>query len=117
MVLFITVYIIYFAWIGMRIFKGTIEGVLYFNTFGDSVFNMIVLLTASNFPEIMLPAYRQNRVSCLFFVVYLLFGIFLFMNLLQAMFYTNYKKRYEDTIEGFVDIRTMYLENQFNELD
>lgn len=37
--------------------------------------------------------------------------------MLLAIFYSNYKKRYEDAIASFVDIRAVFLENKFNELD
>ena len=94
MVIFIAVFIIYFSWIGMRLFKGSIEGITYYDTFGDATFNMLVLLTTSNYPDVMLPAYRENRVASIFFIVYLIFGLFLFMNLLLAIFYSNYKQRY-----------------------
>lgn len=57
MVLFTVVYILYFAWMGQRLFSGTLEGVQYFDNFGNSFFNMLVLMTTSNFPDIMLPAY------------------------------------------------------------
>lgn len=57
MVLFIIVYILYFSWMGQRLFSGTLEGVQYFGTFGDSCFNMLVLMTTSNYPDVMLPAY------------------------------------------------------------
>jgi two pore calcium channel protein len=57
MVLFILVYMLYFSWMGQRLFSGTLEGVQYFGSFGDSVFNMLVLMTTSNYPDIMLPAY------------------------------------------------------------
>lgn len=57
MVAFIIVYILYFSWMGQRLFSGTLEGVQYFGTYGDSCFNMLVLLTTSNYPDVMLPAY------------------------------------------------------------
>ena len=57
MVLFIIVYILYFSWMGQRLFSGTLEGVQYFSTFGDSCFNMLVLMTTSNYPDVMLPSY------------------------------------------------------------
>ena len=41
MVLFIVVYILYFAWMGQRLFSGTLEGVQYFDTFGNSVFKLL----------------------------------------------------------------------------
>ena len=117
MVVFIAVFIIYFSWIGLRLFKGTIEGIQYFDNFGDAIFNMLVLLTTSNFPDIMMPAYRDARIASLFFIIYLVFGLFLFMNMLLAIFYANYKIRYQKALDSFVDVRTIYLENQFSELD
>lgn len=102
MVIFIALYILYFAWLGTRLFKGTIEGVEYFSTYGLSCWNLLVLLTTTNFPDIMLPAYEENRWYAFYFVIYLVFGLFLLMKLLLAMFYSNYKKRYEDTINSFV---------------
>ena len=57
MVLFILMFVFYFAWMGNRLFSGTIEGVESFATMGDSFFYMFVLLTTSNFPDVMLPAY------------------------------------------------------------
>ena len=57
MVVFIICYVFYFAWMGNRLFSGTIEGVQYFSNLNDSFFFMFVLLTTSNYPDIMLPSY------------------------------------------------------------
>ena len=57
MVIFILVYVFYFAWMGSRLFSGTIEGVETFSNMNDSFFYMFVLLTTSNFPDVMLPSY------------------------------------------------------------
>lgn len=113
MVLFIVVYILYFAWMGQRLFSGTLEGVQYFDTFGNSVFNMLVLMTTSNFPDIMLPAYQRDRVACLYFIIYLLVGLFLMMNLLLAIFYSNFKFRFEQNIGNSEEKRSDYLFTQF----
>lgn len=113
MVLFILVYMLYFSWMGQRLFSGTLEGVQYFSTFGDSFFNMLVCMTTSNFPDVMLPAYQINRWNCLFFVIYLCLGLFLMMNLLLAIFYSNYKIRFEQNIEEFEVHRNNYLHGQF----
>lgn len=90
MVIFIIIYVFYFSWMGNRLFSGTIEGVETFDTLWDSFFYMFVLLTTSNYPDVMLPAYSQERRFCIFFIVYLMAGLFLFMNLLLAIFYSNY---------------------------
>lgn len=98
MIGFITMYVLFFGFLGMRIFEGTVEGVSYFSTYVDSIFNMLVLLTTTNYPDIMLPAYSTNRLMSLYFIVYLLLGLFLILNILMALFYNNYKTRYENTL-------------------
>ncbi len=94
MVIFIGFYIIYFGFLGMRVFRGSVEGVSYFDTYVDSIFNMFTLLTTSNYPDIMLPAYSFSRILCVFFVTFLMLGLFLILNILMALFYNNYKTRY-----------------------
>ena len=113
MVLFILVYILYFSWMLQRWFSGTLEGVQYFSTFGDSFFNMLVLMTTSNFPDVMLPAYQISRWNCLFFIIYLVLGLFLMMNLLLAIFYSNFKSRFEENLGSLEDDRSKYLMEQF----
>lgn len=115
MVLFILVFLLYFSWIGQRLFSGTLEGVQFFSSFGDAVFNMLVCLTTSNFPDVMLPAYQVNRLNAIFFVIFLVLGLFLMMNLLLAIFYSNFKNRFEGDIGKFEDVRNEYLLEKFNE--
>ena len=62
---------------------------------GDTVFNMIVLMTTSNYPDVMLPAYQANRWMCFFFIAYLFFGLFLILNLLLAIIFNIFKENYE----------------------
>lgn len=57
MVTFIVIYIFYFSWFGYTIFQGTLQGTTFMPNMGDTVFNMIVLMTTSNYPDVMLPAY------------------------------------------------------------
>lgn len=117
MIIFIILFILYFAWLGTRIFQGTLEGVESFDNFGDAGFWMLVLLTTANFPNFMLPAYKNDRWNCLFFIFFLIIALFLLMNLLLAIFYSNYKKRYENSISELEETRSKYLNDKFNELD
>lgn len=55
--LVIFAYILLFAVLGFYMFIGTLEGVSYFLDIYDSAFNLLILLTTANFPDIMLPAY------------------------------------------------------------
>mmetsp|Transcript_44286 Transcript_44286/g.60058 ORF Transcript_44286/g.60058 Transcript_44286/m.60058 type:complete len:116 (+) Transcript_44286:172-519(+) len=78
---------------------------------------MFVCLTTSNFPNVMLPCYGQNRLSSLFFIVFLTFGLFLLMNLLLAIFYNNFKHRTDNTIENGDARRAKFFTGVFFELD
>ena len=98
MVLFIISFICLFSWIGMRLFLGTIEGAMHFPTFGKALWSMLICLTTSNFPDVMLPGYMAYRPYCIFFLVYMVLGLFLFMSLVLAMFYSNFKIRYQEKI-------------------
>ena len=55
--IFILVFVFYYAWMGNRLFSGTIEGVDNFKDMQDSFFFMFVCLTTSNYPDVMLPSY------------------------------------------------------------
>jgi two pore calcium channel protein 1 len=52
---------------------------------------MFILLTTANFPTIMLPSYNQQRIDAWFFIIYLVVGLFLLLNLLLAIFYESYQ--------------------------
>lgn len=94
MIIFLCFYVLFFALLGRRLFNGSVEGVQYFPDFIAASFNMLVLLTTTNSPDIMLPAYQSHRLYALFFITYVLFGVFLLMHLLLALFYYNYQQRY-----------------------
>ena len=41
----------------------------YFRTIGHTVYQMTVLITTANFPDIMMPAYECHPASALFFIL------------------------------------------------
>lgn len=60
-ILFLLVaYNVFFAWIGIILFKGTQEE-QYFPSLTEASWNLLILLTTANFPDIMLPAYHTHR--------------------------------------------------------
>ena len=77
-------WVFFFASAGIVLFQNTDEGDRYFSSFGDAANSMLVLLTTANYPDVMMPAYDQNRLSCVFFIVYLVVGLFLMLNLVLA---------------------------------
>jgi len=117
MFIFIMCYVFYFAWMGNRLFAGTIEGVEYFSGLNNSFFYMFVLLTTSNFPDVMLPSYAQARHFSIFYITYLIVGLFLLMNLLLAIFYSSYQERVDASIDGFKNNRNTFLVTLFRKYD
>lgn len=56
----------------------------------------MILITTSNFPDVMLYAYAENTIYVLFFVIFVLFGVFFLLNLLLGVIFDNYKRRIEE---------------------
>lgn len=69
-------YVMFFAFAGYFIFKTDLEGYIYFITPAESFYQMFILLTTANFPDVMLPAYYSNRLYSLYFVGYLVIGLY-----------------------------------------
>ena len=113
--LFLLAYIIVFGYIGFRLFRGTQEGAQYFPDKLTSTWNLLVFITTANSPDIVLPALKMGMAYVIFFVMFIVFGLFFLMNLLLAVFYSNYKNRVEDSLINFEEERSSYLEKKFNE--
>lgn len=110
-------YIGFFAVVGFYVFAGTFEGSIYFSTLSDSYYNLLVLITTANFPDVMLPAYNENYFYSLFFVVYLCFGLYFLLNLLLAKVFSNYRKRLEQKVTSKTEYRIALLEQFYDRFD
>ena len=77
---------------------------------------MFVCLTTSNYPDVMLPAYLHNRAAFFFWMIFLTLGLFLFMNMLLAIFYTAYQDKSTQIIEKYDNKRNTYLNKLYTSL-
>ena len=95
-------YIIYLSLFGYALFESKKsygeEGVVYFPNISLAIFNMYVLFTTSNFPDIIFPFYKKNNWTVLFFIGYLFFGLYLLLNLMLAVFYNSYRHQIDKKI-------------------
>ena len=78
---------------------------------------MLTLLTTANFPDVMLPAYQANYFSMLFFVTYLLLGLYFLINLLVASVFNKYKGRLADKITQNHHLRRDQVEKVYRMFD
>jgi hypothetical protein len=113
----IALHIIFFAMVGMILFAGSAEGIAYYDTMQTSLWNMVILLTTTNFPDMMLPAYCNNRLYALYFVIFYLLGLFFLYKLVLATFYNNYRLLIEKQAERFVREQQSYVYPTFLQLD
>jgi len=107
-------FISFFAFAGYFLFQGKFEGSLNFDTLGNSYYNMHILLTTANFPDVMLPAYNSSRANSLFFLFFLTFGLYFLMNVLLAVVFENYKLRVEARVLHYRERRFKYIEDYYN---
>ena len=75
---------------------------------------MFILLTTANFPDIMLPAYDVNFWSSMYFILYLIMGLYLFLNLLLANVFSVYQRRLQQSSEERVENRIKIIEKFFD---
>lgn len=88
----------------------------FFATLLESMTQLFILTTTANFPDVMLPAYKCNRWSALFFVAYILLSTLFLLNLVLAATYTEFKAlterkvlaRYSNIFDG-VDLAFVRL--------
>ena len=113
----ILIYILYFTIIGYYLFRSTLQGYVNFTKIPYTYYQMTILLTTSNFPDIMLPAYFTSSYSVIFFILYLILGLYFLLNTLLATIFTNYKKRLQARAAAREDNRQIYLEKYFNICD
>jgi two pore calcium channel protein, plant len=70
--------------VGCVLFQDSTEGTDSFSDLGEGITSMLVLLTTANYPDVMMPAYTSNRAWSLYFIMYLIVGLFFMLNLVLA---------------------------------
>ena len=89
-------FVCYTALLFFYLFRNTTERFFIMPERGEAIFQMVILLTTANFPDVMLPAYQENYFYAWLFVIYLIVGLFLLLNMLLAKVFANYKKQLEE---------------------
>ncbi|VDK37238.1 unnamed protein product [Taenia asiatica] len=57
----------------------------------ETFYNLIVLLTTANHPDVILSNYSENRAAAFFDIVFLAVGTYIFMNIFTAIMYNQFR--------------------------
>ena len=104
-VLSLFIYVLIFALISAFYFKESFQGVSYMSSIGQTFYELFILLTTANFPDVMLPAYNVGWTQSIIFIVFLTVGLYFFLNIILASVFNVFKGRIEDEAEKNHDNR------------
>ncbi|XP_034083246.1 two pore segment channel 3 isoform X1 [Gymnodraco acuticeps] len=80
----------------------TINGSPYFTNYLEIIFDLYVLVTTANSPDIMMPAYNASYYFAIFFILYILINNYIFMSVFLAVVYNNYKYHLKEEVRQLV---------------
>eukprot|EP00117_Sycon_ciliatum_P038214 scpid46221/ scgid28441/ Two pore calcium channel protein 2; Voltage-dependent calcium channel protein TPC2 len=92
------------------------EGNVYFKSMDKAFISLLVLLTTANNPDVMIPAYTENRLYALFFIVYIGIGTFCLLNLLTAIIFKQFRGYFQTSVYASFKRRTVALRAAFEVL-
>uniref|UniRef100_A0A8C9TT49 Two pore segment channel 3 n=1 Tax=Scleropages formosus TaxID=113540 RepID=A0A8C9TT49_SCLFO len=94
----------------------TIDGRSYFTNYGEIIFDLYVLVTTANSPDVMMPAYNSSSTFSIFFIVYILINTYTFMSVFLAVVYNNYKKYLKEEVRQLVRAKRQKMVRAFKVL-
>uniref|UniRef100_A0A671T2Y1 Two pore calcium channel protein 1-like n=1 Tax=Sinocyclocheilus anshuiensis TaxID=1608454 RepID=A0A671T2Y1_9TELE len=92
----------------------TIDGSPYFTDYLDIVFDLYVLVTTANSPDVMMPAYNYSVFFTIFFILYIVINTYTFMSFFLAVVYNNYKKYLKEEVRQLVKARRFKMCRAFS---
>ncbi|XP_045157394.2 uncharacterized protein LOC123523795 [Mercenaria mercenaria] len=110
--------IVVFSLVAMKMFqyRGDMkfpDGSEYFKNYLESFWQLYILVTTANNPDVMMPAYDKNRWYCLFFTVYIILCLYLMLNILLAVTYNSYRENMKDQIKHSAHMKRKILHQAF----
>ncbi|KAM9562192.1 two pore channel protein 2-like [Guaruba guarouba] len=92
----------------------TAEGLPYFRNYLEVVFDLYVLVTTANSPDVMMPAFDFSSWYALFFIAFVIVNTYIFMSLFLAVVYNNYKKHLKNEIRKLAYMKRRKMIEAFN---
>ncbi|GMH12091.1 hypothetical protein Nepgr_013932 [Nepenthes gracilis] len=110
-------FLLFFSWLAYVMFEDTQQGERVFTSYGTTLYHMFVLFTTSNNPDVWIPAYKTSRWYCLFFVFYVLLGVYFVTNLILAVVYDGFKSQLAKQVAEMDCMKRSILSKAFNLID
>ncbi|XP_006156692.1 two pore calcium channel protein 1-like [Tupaia chinensis] len=92
----------------------TAEGSPYFENILEIAFELYVLVTTANSPDVMMPAYDLNSWNSLYFITYIIINTYIFMSVFLAVVYNNYRKHLKNEIRKLAYLKRHKMIEAFN---
>ena len=108
------IYVLIFALLCAFYFRESFQGVMYMSSIHETFFELFILLTTANFPDVMLPAYNVSWQYTLIFIIYLSVGLYFFLNIILASVFNVFKGRIEKDAKENHDSRIERINDAIN---
>jgi two pore calcium channel protein len=110
-------FLLFASWLAYVTFEDTLQGKTIFSSYGATLYQMFVLFTTSNNPDVWVPAYKISRWYSIFFIVYVLLGVYFLTNLILAVIYDSFKEQFAKQLIQVDSIRKNILQKAFGLID
>eukprot|EP00908_Phaeocystis_cordata_P004364 Transcript_1475.p1 GENE.Transcript_1475~~Transcript_1475.p1 ORF type:complete len:839 (-),score=381.91 Transcript_1475:161-2677(-) len=111
-------FILFAAYVATLVFPpGSAEGDAILTDFTEAGWQLLILLTTANYPDVMMPAYTQCRAAALFFAAFVMLGVFFLMNYLLAVIYGSYTAQVKLLKDDAAHNEQQSLDQAFEHLD
>uniref|UniRef100_A0A0D9V442 EF-hand domain-containing protein n=1 Tax=Leersia perrieri TaxID=77586 RepID=A0A0D9V442_9ORYZ len=110
-------FLLFASWLAYVTFEDTPQGKTLFSSYGATLYQMFILFTTSNNPDVWVPAYKSSRWYSLFFIIYVLLGVYFLTNLILAVIYDSFKQQLAKQVSQADFTRKSILEKAFGLID
>ncbi|PIK46026.1 hypothetical protein BSL78_17116 [Apostichopus japonicus] len=81
----------------------------YMSDYFENFWDLYVLVTTANSPDIMMPAYDASPWYMLFYIIYVILCIYIFMSIFLAVIYKDYRKHLKNEVQKSVFVKRRNL--------
>lgn len=108
---------IFYAFVGVAAFYDTEEGTQFFPTLVDGMWTLFTSMTSVIYPDVMMPAYNENRFVALYFVSWMSLTYFFLLNVILAVVVNAYTENTKSRDDQFDETRKAYIHKAFQIID